>query len=217
MERDGAVLVARGADPAKDQSAMLALVDPAILRRVRLPLGDRVKRDVVADAAARGLATPAESQEVCFLGGGALAPFLARHGVDLEPGPITDEDGVVLGEHAGAVAYTPGQRRGLGVSCGTEALHVLRVDAPANVVVVGPRVRLGRREVRLRDVVVRTAATRVGASFRVRAEPIPAVLELDGDGAVLRLERDAFQVAPGQVAVLYDGDVIAAAGVVAPD
>ena len=69
---------------------------------------------------------------------------------------------------------------------------------------------------RLRDVVVRAPADRVGASFRVRAEPIPAAFEADVDGtAVLRLDRDAFQVAPGQVAALYDGDCIVAAGVVA--
>ncbi|MGI9117597.1 MAG: tRNA 2-thiouridine(34) synthase MnmA [Gaiellales bacterium] len=218
VERDGALLVARGADPDKDQSAMLALVDPAILRRVRLPLGERVKRDVVAEAEARGLAAAraAESQEVCFLGGGELAPFLKRQGVELEPGPIVDEQGVELGTHRGAVAYTPGQRRGLGVSRGTEPLHVLQVDAPGNTVVVGLRERLGRRTVELRDVAIRTPRGRVGASFRVRAEPIPADLVDHGDGtATLELDHDAFQVAPGQVAALYDGDAIVAAGVVA--
>jgi tRNA-specific 2-thiouridylase len=218
VERDGALLVARGADPLKDQSAMLALVDPALLRRVRLPLGERRKADVVEAARARGLAAAEapESQEICFLGGGALQPFLARAGVDPGPGPIVDEDGIPLGTHAGAVAYTPGQRRGLGVSRGTEPLHVLRVEPAANTVVVGRLSRLGRRVVSLRDVVVRAPAARVGASFRVRAEPIPGVLEPDGrGGAVVRLERDAHQAAPGQVCVLYDGDLVVAAGVVA--
>jgi tRNA-specific 2-thiouridylase len=145
---DGALLVARGADPDKDQSAMLALVDPAILARVRLPLGERIKRDVVAEAETKGLAAAKapESQEVCFLGGGELAPFLERQGVELVPGPIVDEEGVELGTHHGAVAFTPGQRRGLGVSRGTDALHVLKIDAPANTVVVATLERLGRRE-----------------------------------------------------------------------
>ena len=218
VERDGALLVARGADPDKDQSAMLALVNPAILARVRLPLGERIKRDVVAEAETKGLAaakTP-ESQEVCFLGGGELAPFLERQGVELVPGPIVDEEGVELGTHHGAVAFTPGQRRGLGVSRGTDALHVLKVDAPANTVVVATLERLGRREVELRDVRLRVPCDRVGASFRVRAEPIPAAFEAHADGtATLLLDRDAFQVAPGQVAALYDGDCIVAAGVVA--
>lgn len=218
VERDGRFLVARGADPLKDQSAMLALVDPGILGRVRLPLGDRVKAAVVGDARGRGLAAAdaPESQEVCFLGGGALAPFLARQGVALGAGPIVDEEGAVLGAHAGAVAYTPGQRRGLGVSRGTEPLHVLRVEPATNTVVVGRLSRLGRRAVPLRDVVVHAPAERVEACFRVRAEPIPGVLEPDGrGGAVVRLARDAFQAAPGQVCVLYDGDCVVAAGVVA--
>jgi tRNA-specific 2-thiouridylase len=218
VERDGALLVARGADPDKDQSAMLALVDPAILARVRLPLGERIKRDVVAEADAKGLvaAKAPESQEVCFLGGGELAPFLERQGVELVPGPIVDEEGVELGTHHGAVAFTPGQRRGLGVSRGTDALHVLKVDAPSNTVVVATLERLGRREVELRDVRLRVPCDRVGASFRVRAEPIPAALAAHPDGtATLLLDRDAFQVAPGQVAALYDGDCIVAAGVVA--
>ncbi len=217
VDVDGAALVARGADPTKDQSAMLALVDPAILQRVRLPLGDRIKRDVIVEASARGLAAAGqpESQEVCFLGGGDLAPFLARSGVDLQSGPIVDEAGHELGQHSGAVAFTPGQRRGLGVSRGTDALHVLRVDAPANTVVVATIERLGRREVSLRDVVVRLPRARVGASFRVRAEPIDGTLALGDDGtATITLDRDAFQIAPGQVAVLYDGDLIVAAGTV---
>lgn len=217
VEVDGLLLPARGVDARKDQSYMLAQVDPAILRRVRFPLGDRLKEDTRHAAAVRGLAaaeTP-ESQEVCFLGGGALAPFLARHGVAMEPGPIVDEDGRELGRHAGARAYTPGQRRGLGVSRGTEPLHVLEVDAGANTVVVAPVGRLGRREVRLRDVRLHTDAGGVEACLRLRAETIPAVVEPAGaGGAVLHLERPALQVAPGQVAALYRDDVVVGVGIV---
>lgn len=217
VEVDGVPLPARGADEQKDQSYMLALVDPDILRRVRFPLGDRRKEDTRQAAAHRGLAAASapESQEVCFLGGGALAPFLARHGVAMEPGPIVDEEGRELGRHAGARAYTPGQRRGLGVSRGTEPLHVLAVDARANTVVVAPAGRLGRREVRLRDVRLRTDGGEVEACLRMRAETIPAHVETDGaGGAVLRLERPALQVAPGQVAALYRDDVVVGVGII---
>ncbi len=134
----------------------------------------------------------------------------------MEPGPIVDEAGIELGEHQGALAYTPGQRRGLGVSRGTEALHVLRIDAPTNTIVVGTLSRLGRRSVDLRDVQVRTTIDRIDACFRMRAATVPGVLQTAGAGkAQLQLDRDAFQVAPGQVAVLYDGDCIVAAGTVA--
>lgn len=217
VEIDGVTLPARGADDRKDQSYMLALVDPDILRRVRFPLGDRLKEDTRRVAEARGLvaARAPESQEVCFLGGGALAPFLARHGVAMEPGPIVDEAGTEIGRHAGARGYTPGQRRGLGVSRGTEPLHVLEVDAAANTVVVAPAGRLGRREVRLRDVRVRVEGSAVEACLRMRADAIPAVLEQDEDGsAVLRLARPALQVAPGQVAALYRDDVVVGVGII---
>ena len=93
---------------------------------------------------------------------------------------------------------------------------MLKIDAPANTVVVATLERLGRREVDLRDVLLRVPCDRVGASFRVRAEPVPAGFLDHGDGtASLSLDRDAFQVAPGQIAALYDGDCIVAAGVVA--
>jgi tRNA-specific 2-thiouridylase len=217
VEVDGVPLPARGADERKDQSYMLALVDPEILRRVRFPLGDRRKTDTRRIAQNRGLAAAdvPESQEVCFLGGGPLAPFLERHGVAMEPGPIVDDEGRELGRHAGARAYTPGQRRGLGVSRGTEALHVLEVDARANTVVVAPAGRLGRREIRLRDLRLHTEDHAVEACLRMRAEPIPGRLEPDDDGgALLCLERPALQVAPGQVAALYRGDVVVGVGVI---
>ncbi len=218
VEQGDAPLVARGVDETKDQSYMLALVNPEILTRVRFPLGARRKVDVQSEAKERGLAAAnaLESQEVCFMGGSALRPFLERQGVVMEPGPIVDEAGIELGEHQGALAYTPGQRRGLGVSRGTEALHVLRIDAPTNTIVVGALRRLGRRSVDLRDVQVRTTIDRIDACFRMRAATVPGVLQTAGAGkAQLQLDRDAFQVAPGQVAVLYDGDCIVAAGTVA--
>jgi tRNA-specific 2-thiouridylase len=101
------------------------------------------------------------------------------------------------------------------VSRGTDALHVLKVDAPSNTVVVATLERIGRREVELRDVRLRVPCDRVGASFRVRAEAVPAALEVHaGATATLVLDRAAFQVAAGQVAVLYDGDCIVGAGIV---
>ena len=132
---------------------MLARVPSAVLERLRLPLGDATKAAVRAEAAAAGMAaaTARESQDVCFLGGGALDDFLAREGVQLAAGSIRDEAGEELGRHAGAVAYTPGQRRGLGVAAAAP-LYVLRADAARNELVVGPRSRLACSEVLLRDV-----------------------------------------------------------------
>jgi tRNA-uridine 2-sulfurtransferase len=218
VERAGRTLVARGADEAKDQSYMLARVPSEVLERLRLPLGDATKVAVRAEAAAAGMAaaTARESQDVCFLGGGALGDFLAREGVELSAGSIRDEAGNELGRHGGALAYTPGQRRGLGVTAST-ALYVLRSDAARNELVVGPRSRLACREVTLRDAQVERGSNRVHAKLRARSPTVAARVELLPGGLRLSLDEPVYGVAAGQTAVLYDeGGCVVGSGVIAP-
>jgi tRNA-specific 2-thiouridylase len=218
VQRDGRTLVARGADEAKDQSYMLARVPSDVLARLRLPLGDATKAAVRAEAAAAGMAaaTARESQDVCFLGGGALDDFLAREGVELGEGSIRDEAGNELGRHAGAVAYTPGQRRGLGLAAETP-LYVLRSDATRNVLVVGPRSRLACGEVTLREARIDGGAGRVHAKLRARSPTVAAHVEETPGGLRLLLEEPVYGVAPGQTAVLYDeGGCVVGSGVIAP-
>jgi tRNA-specific 2-thiouridylase len=213
---DGA-LVARGADPAKDQSAMLARVSPELLGMLEFPLAAAHKHDVRREAAGVGLAaaTAPESQDVCFLGGGDLRGFLGRHGVDLRPGEIHDVDGAVLGRHDGAVAFTVGQRRGLGVAA-LEAQYVRSVDAGAGVVTIAPLRRLARREVELIDATLHRPVSRVHARLRVHMADVAATVEPSQDGLLLRLDEPVFAVAPGQVAVLYDDDgVVVGVGTIA--
>src|SRR5215210_2027193 len=140
VEHRGRRLLARAADPDKDQSYMLATLDPARLNRLWFPLGDQTKAETRAEAAAAGLAAAerAESQEACFLAGDDYRRFLERHGVSSRPGEIVDESGRRLGTHGGHWRFTPGQRRGLGVSAGS-AVYALRGSPRTNTVVVGPR------------------------------------------------------------------------------
>ena len=213
---DGA-LVARGADLAKDQSAMLARVPPELLGRLEFPLADAHKDDVRREAAAAGLAaaTAAESQDVCFLGGGDLRGFLGRHGVDLRPGEIHDSDGELLGHHEGAVAFTIGQRRGLGVAA-AEPLYVRSVNAKAGIVSIAPLAELARREVELTDATLHRPVARVRARLRVHMADVGAGVEPCDGGLVLHLDEPVFAVAPGQVAVLYDEQgVVVGAGTIA--
>src|SRR3954468_17249756 len=140
VERDGRLLLARAADPVKDQSYMLARLDPRHLRHIWFPLGDQVKTETRAEAARAGLAVAqrADSQEACFLAGDDYRPFLESQGLAPAPGAIVGEDGAQLGTHDGFWRFTPGQRRGLGVSAATP-LYALRLDARTNTVVAGPR------------------------------------------------------------------------------
>jgi tRNA-specific 2-thiouridylase len=216
--REGQTLVSRGADEAKDQSYMLARVAPEVLERLRLPLGGATKDAVRAEAAAAGLAAAAarESQDVCFLGGGALGDFLAREGVPLGAGSIRDEAGHELGRHAGAVAYTPGQRRGLGLASAAP-LYVLRSDPARNELVVGPRNRLACSEVMLREARFDDRSGRVHAKLRARSPTVAARVERSSEGLRLLLDEPVYGVAAGQTAALYDerGCVIGS-GVIAP-
>ena len=218
VQREGQTLVAHGADDAKDQSYMLARVPEHVLARLRLPLGDATKAAVRAEAAAAGMAaaTARESQDVCFLGGGALDGFLAREGVAMAPGSIRDEAGNELGRHAGAVAYTAGQRKGLGLSAAAP-LYVLHADAARNELVVGPRDRLACSVVELRDARVEAASGRVHAKLRARSPTVAARVEQGPGGPRLMLEEPVYGVAAGQTAVLYDeSGCVVGSGVIAP-
>src|SRR6185436_10939874 len=103
VEHRGRLLLARAADPAKDQSYMLARLDPRFLERLWFPLGKQNKDATRAEAARAGLeaASRAESQEACFLAGGDYRDFLGRKGLRAADGPIVDEDGRELGRHSG--------------------------------------------------------------------------------------------------------------------
>ena len=214
VEHEGRLLLARAVDPAKDQSYMLAALDPAKLARLAFPLGTQTKEETRAQAAAAGLAAAhrPESQEACFLGGGDYRAFLGRHGLDSVDGPVVDADGRELARHAGHWRFTVGQRRGLGVAA-SEPLYAVGTDARTNTVVVGPRAALARRRVTARGR-LHTATPRVEAKLRYRSPAVAATVEPTPSGFRLELDEPAFGVARGQAAVLYDGDVVVGSGVV---
>ena len=214
VERDGMRLVARGSDAAKDQSYMLATVDPALLDRVAFPLGGQGKRSTRDEAAVAGLAVAerAESQEACFLAGDDYRTFLERQGLARRPGPIVDEQGVELGRHDGTWRYTPGQRRGIGLAA-PEPVFALRSDTATNTLTVGPRSALEVRQVEVRGRLY-LPIERAEAKLRYRSTAVPSLVERTSEGFRLHLEQPAFAVAPGQVAVLYDDDAIVGAGLI---
>jgi tRNA-specific 2-thiouridylase len=214
VERDGTLLLARAADGAKDQSYMLATLDPRHLERIWFPLGDQVKDETRAEATRAGLAVAnrADSQEACFLAGDDKRSILSRQGLAREPGAIVDESGTTLGAHDGFWRFTPGQRRGLGVAA-AEPLYALSTDPRTNTVVAGPRGSLARTRVSARGRLYAPAA-RVTAKLRYRSPAMAATVEPTANGFRLRLDEPAFGVARGQAAVLYDDDVVVGSGLV---
>jgi tRNA-uridine 2-sulfurtransferase len=215
--RAGIALVARGADPAKDQSYMLASVPSEILERCWFPLGSQTKVETRSEARAAGLAAAeaAESQEVCFVGGGDHRALVERLGGAGRSGEIVDSTGRVLGTHGGLHRFTPGQRRGLGLG-GGDAAFVLRTEPATGRVVVGSRAELARTSVRVSPGRMYVPAQRVKAKLRYRQSAVWAtVTPVAGGGFALELDEPVEGVAPGQAAVVYDGDAVVGAGTIA--
>ena len=213
-ERDGLRLVARAVDERKDQSYMLAAVDPRLLERVRFPLGEQTKEETRDEAARAGLAAArrAESQEACFLGGDDYRAFLERQGLRSDPGDVVDTDGARLGSHDGYWRFTPGQRRGLRVN-GGRPLYVLRTDAATNTVTVGARDRLATTTVEARGR-LHLPVTEAVVKVRYRSAPVRAAVVPTEDGFTLELDEPAYGVARGQFAVVYDDGAVVGAGVI---
>ena len=217
VERDGLRLIARGADAAKDQSYMLATVDPALLDRVAFPLGEQGKQSTRGEAAAAGLAVAerAESQEACFLAGDDYRSFLERQGLVASIRP----------DRRRAGRRDRSARRRL-------ALHTRAAPRDrargAGAVVRAPLRRRPRtrsssdRARRSRCGSVDGARTSLPARRRVprrscgtaRTRCLRAVERHRATGFALALDQPASAVAPGQVAVLYDDDAIVGAGVI---
>jgi tRNA-specific 2-thiouridylase len=213
-EHRGRLLLHRGADESKDQSYMLARLDPKHLKRIWFPLGDQDKETTRSQAAQAGLAAAqrAESQEACFLAGDDYRAFLGRHGLAPRAGAVVDEQGRELGGHDGFWRFTPGQRKGIGVSAATP-LYVLESDPDANTVVVGPRESLARRRVAASGRLY-VEVDRASAKLRYRSPAVAARVSSSPGGFELELDEPAYGVARGQAAVLYEGDAVVGCGLV---
>ena len=210
---DGAEM-RRAADPARDQSYFLFATTRAQLDFLRFPIATLPKPAVRQIAQAMGLEVAAkpDSQDICFVPTGKYADVVAklRPGA-IEGGEIVHVNGQVMGSHDGVIHYTVGQRRGLKIATG-EPLYVVRLDARARQVVVGPRDALAVASFILTDVNwigERVACEddlngrRVLARVRSTQPPVPATLHIDA-GWRLTLDTPEEGVAPGQACVFYD-------------
>ena len=217
----------RAADPIRDQSYFLFTTSREQLDYLRFPLGDLAAKSAtraLAEAFQLPVAAKPDSQDICFVPDGKYGELIQRlRPGAAEPGEIVDRDGQVLGRHEGVIHFTVGQRRGLGLS-GPEPLYVLRLEAAARRVVVGPKSALGQRLVRLREVNWLDHDEPVqgrGVQARIRSThpPVAAELRLVGTdpraGIEVELRQAEDAIAPGQACVLYDGDRVLGGGWIA--
>jgi len=206
----------RAADPDRDQSYFLFSTTQDQLDYLRFPLGHlKSKAETRALAVKHGLsvADKPDSQDICFVPNGSYAAVIEKlRPGSVEPGEIVHLDGRVLGTHRGVIHYTIGQRRGLGIG-GGEPLYVVKLDADAHKVVVGPKKALAVRRVPLKETnwigegaIADLPEEGIEVLVKVRSTrpPREAVLRPLPDGrAEVELALAEEGIAPGQACVFY--------------
>lgn len=212
----------RGVDQNKDQSYFLWTLTQADLEQVLFPVGDSPKEEIRKEAVAYGLPTAIkkDSQGICFLGHVDIKEFLS-HFTTLEAGDVLDEDGQVVGRHAGALIYTLGQRHGFTVlgEAGREPHYVIGKDVPTNTVVVSlkPPVLVRESDIKLSAVnsILSQLPQTLEAQIRYRQTPFKAELEkVAGTEATLSSMEEIERPAVGQSVVFYNDDECLGGGVV---
>jgi tRNA-specific 2-thiouridylase len=210
----GAFELRRGADVAKDQTYFLFSLTQDQLSRAAFPVGHLDKHTVRAHAERLQLrvASKPDSQEICFVPDGNYARFIEKAAPELQrPGTLVDQDGTVVGDHAGVHRFTIGQRKGLGLSSSVP-LYVLEIRPDAAEVVVGPRDALERTELTASQVhwvsgVAPQDWLNVTAQIRHKHAAAPArVRALDAARVEVQFEAPQSAVTPGQAVVFYDDD-----------
>ena len=219
VERDGRTELHRGRDASKDQSYFLHMLPEATLSRLCFPLGDSGKAEVRAEAVKLDLpgAHKGESQELCFVPTGRYDTFVGeRANQRLRPGPIVDENGRVVGEHAGVHRFTVGQRRNLGVALGKPS-YVVAIDASAGRIELGPLEKLMTTSAELGELSLASDVTlpfEAQVQVRYRGAPLPARVVKVGGGARVLFQKAVQAVVPGQFAVFYAGDRVLGGGLI---
>ena len=219
----GRQLLKKALDAGKDQSYFLYTLTQSQLSRVQFPLGGMEKRQVRELAERLGFvnARRRDSQDICFIPGGDYGAFIESWTGEAFPaGDFLDREGRAVGRHRGAIRYTLGQRKGLGLSMG-EPVYVCGKDMSANTVTVGPESALFVREILVEDlnwiaIEALTAPMRTAAKTRSRQREQPAQVFPEAGGRVrLVFDQPQRAVTPGQAAVFYDGDAVTGGGTIA--
>ncbi len=215
-------LLYKAADLSKDQSYVLYALTQEQLAGLYLPLGGLTKEQVRSIAAEQGFVTAKkqDSQDICFVPDGDYVAFMERYTNKHYPaGDFLDLSGKVIGKHTGAVSYTLGQRKGLGLAMGTP-VYVCAKDMAQNTVTVGPNDALYHKTLIANDwnffpFDTLTEPTRVFAKTRYRQTEQPATAYPEENGTVrVTFDEPQRAITPGQAVVLYDGDLVIGGGTI---
>ncbi len=213
---NGRYSISRGADLKKDQSYFLWKLTQEQISRIRFPLGNIIKEEVL-QTKSEGYK---ESQDICFIDGD-YRDFLKNLGVETPKGFFLNSNGEKVGEHLGIHNYTRGQRKGLGIALGYPA-YVTCINSEKNEITLGTRKELEVVSFTVKDLNFQSVESFSGIRIydvktRYRSKPAKASVEILGDKAVVELFEPDALVSAGQSAVFYDGNKIAFGGEIEPD
>jgi tRNA-specific 2-thiouridylase len=217
---NGRYLLKKGVDPKKDQSYFLYSMTQDQLGHTRFPLGVMHKEEIRRIAEEQGFvnAHKPDSQDICFVPDGDYAAFLETYtGKTYPEGNFIGTDGTVLGTHRGAVRFTIGQRKGLGIALGSP-MYVTAKDMTENTVTLAPNEALFTDELTADElnwisVEELTGPLRVQAKIRYRHTEQPALITPAGSGQVhVKFDEPQRAITPGQAVVFYNGDTVVGGG-----
>ena len=225
IKQDAAIgrwVLQKAVDETKDQSYFLYSLTQAQLSRILFPLGELTKAEAREIATEQGFLTAKkkDSQDICFIPDGDYLAFMTQYTGKVYPtGDFLNQAGNVVGQHKGAVGYTLGQRKGLGLAMG-EPVYVCGKDMERNIVTVGPNDALMHRALLANDwfwhaIPELTAPIRVFAKARSRMTEQPATVYPEENGfARVVFDHPQRAITPGQAVVLYDGDIVVGGGTI---
>ena len=227
-EENNRFVLSKARDLTKDQSYVLWGLEQECLSRSIYPLGDMLKtevRQLAADMGYKELAAKAESYEICFVPDNDYRGFLKRNVDGLEDrvkgGNFVLSNGTVVGKHNGYPFYTIGQRKGLDIAFG-KPMFVTNILPETNTVVLGEAHELEQSEMIVRGLNMGKyaeipAGMEAVTKIRYRDPGMQSILTPMNDGLHVHFQHAVSSIAPGQSAVIYEGDDIVAGGIIHKD
>jgi tRNA-specific 2-thiouridylase len=203
----------RAIDENRDQSYFLFNTTREQLDYLRFPLGGMLKnktREIAKDLDLN-VADKPDSQDICFVPNGDYASVIRKFRPDsFQKGNIKNLDGNVIGVHDGIINFTIGQRKGIKVS-DKEPLYVLKINSENNEIIVGPKEKLGKKTITLKDLNLLTDKTELEKNIFVKVRSTGSLLEakidlMDNNTAHVSLINPEDGISPGQACVFYNKD-----------
>ena len=218
----GRYILYKAADRAKDQTYFLYSLTQHQLAHTLFPLGGLTKEEARRIAEDQGFITARkkDSQDICFVPDGDYVAFMKEYTGKAYPGgSYLDLSGTVIGTHQGAICYTLGQRKGLGIALGAPA-YVCAKDMQNNTVTLGPNEALFRNALRAESVnwisiPALLSPIRVTAKIRHSQNEQPATVYPEENGSIrVVFDQPQRAITPGQAVVFYQEDVVVGGGTI---